>query len=96
MEHCFPSDVSLYNCGLSVVSVSMSDLQCKLSLQLKCYLIVDRLILFWYLLVTGFTIMSKAMIEMHGDGSNIHSWVVVVCFGKLSGSFEFWSRLFSW
>lgn len=58
MEHCFPSDVSIYNCGLSVVSIYMCGVKCKLFLFLAQYSVDEPLILlgFW---LTGSIIVSR-------------------------------------
>lgn len=59
MEHCFPNDVSIYNCGLSVVSIYMCSVKCKLFLFLAQYSVDEPLILLGFCWLTGSIIVSR-------------------------------------
>ena len=67
-EHCFPSDVSLYNCGLSVVSIYMCGIPSNLSLILVCSTVDELLILLGICWLTGSTTVSRY--GLHGMAAN--------------------------
>lgn len=84
MEHCFLSDESIYICGLSDESIYMCVVTSNMPLFYVCYWFVDWLILSWYLLLTGFTIMSNhcfGCMEWHQCTLRVDT----VCFGAQPG-----------
>ena len=55
----FLSDESIYICGLSDESIYMCVVTSNMPLSYECYRFGDWLILSWYLILTGFIIMSN-------------------------------------